>query len=750
MAKTRKVTVELLADESRLKRGLRQSSKELDGFGRKLKSMGKVAGVAFAAVGAGAIAAIGGLAKLGGQFDKARDAIRVGTGATGDALKALQDDFAAVAAQGPYSFEQVGDAIADLNTLTGLSGKPLQDLADQFLDLSRITGVDLKGSMNSINRVFGDWGITVEDQSATMDELFRASQSTGIGIDKLADQVVQFGAPLRQMGFNFEQSAALFGKWSKEGVNTETVMSGLRRGISKFAAAGEDIPTAMRAAFESIQQTGSASEATSLAIETFGARAGPDLAAAIREGRFEIEDLVDAIENGSDTIDQAAKDTESFGEKWSTLKNRIFVGLQPLAEKIFDGMGDLMDRLGPKIEVVSGWLEDHIPPALERIQEIWDDWAPKVRDFARKTLDVLIDKFKDLRDWLRRNGDVVDGLKVGFIVFAAALPAVGLIWGLVQAFAALNAVFLANPVILTAAALGALAAGLTIAYQRSEKFREIVDQLREVAIQVADAFVEAWPRIQEILSEVGENIRDIIDGYIEIFQGVIDFVAGVFTGDWSRAWDGIVGIVTGVKDVIVGRIKLLWTTIKTTFSLAFPVLRRIVSAGWDALMDLVNRGIDNLIGFVGSIPGRIVNAVGGLFDPLADGFRAAIQMIKDAWNSLARAWNKIDTSFSFSINIPGFGKRGISAPDMVPDLPTLASGGVVSSPTLALVGDAGRSDPEIVSPVSMMTDIIRAELARAKPGPEIIEIRIGDHTIERVIVDALARRDRLAGTRVVS
>ncbi|HEC09747.1 MAG TPA: phage tail tape measure protein [Acidimicrobiales bacterium] len=750
MAKTRKVTVELLADESRLKRGLRKSSQELDGFGRKLKSMGKVAGVAFAAVGAGAIAAIGGLAKLGSQFDKARDAIRVGTGATGDALKALQDDFAAVAAQGPYSFEQVGDAIADLNTLTGLSGEPLQELADQFLDLSRITGVDLKGSMNSINRVFGDWGITVEDQSATMDELFRASQSTGIGIDKLADQVVQFGAPLRQMGFNFEEAAALFGKWSKEGVNTETVMSGLRRGISKFAAAGEDIPTAMRAAFEAIQSTGSASEATSLAIETFGARAGPDLAAAIREGRFEIDDLVDAIENGSDTIDAAAKDTESFGEKWATLKNRIFVGLQPLAEKIFDGMGELMDKLGPKIEVVSGWLEDHIPPALERIQEIWDDWAPKVRDFAKKTLGTLIDKFKDLRDWLRRNGDVVDGLKAALIVLGGAAVIGVVISGvqaLVGAVLALNAAILANPIGVAVVALAGLAAGLTIAYQRSETFREIVNKVRDALMGAVDFVVEHWPEVQAVITDVFDRIKPIIDGFLRQLEGLKEFVVGVFTLDFDRAWGGIVDIVGGAKDIIVQHVKNLGALAKVALSGAMAGLRRIVSSGWDLLKGTVSRGVDSVVDFVTSLPGRIASAAAGAFDGITRAFKSMV-------NALIGAWNKLDFSISIHVPswIPGIGGKGWDSGDIIPNIEPLsmANGGLARTPTLALVGDAGRSDPEIVSPVSMMTDIIRAELARAKPGPEIIEIRIGDHTIERVIVDALARRDRLAGTRVVT
>jgi phage-related minor tail protein len=71
------------------------------------------------------------------------------------------------------------------------------------------------------SRLFGDWSIAAEDTAGTMDYLFRVSQSTGIGVNDLSAKLVQFGAPLRQLGFDLETSAAMLGKFEKEGVNTE-------------------------------------------------------------------------------------------------------------------------------------------------------------------------------------------------------------------------------------------------------------------------------------------------------------------------------------------------------------------------------------------------------------------------------------------------------------------------------------------------------------------------------------------------
>jgi TP901 family phage tail tape measure protein len=221
---------------------------------------------------------------MGAEFDRGFDAIRIGTGATGEALDALKESAKNVFADTPASFDQVSVAIADLNTRLGLTGEPLEALAQQFLNLSRITGSDVAGNIESATRVFGDWGIVVEDQAAALDQMFRASQSTGIGIDQLGRTVVQFGAPLRQMGFDFEESIGIIGKFEKEGVNAELVLGSMRVALSRLAKAGESAPEAFQRMTQSIAEMEDPTAATAAAMELFGTRAGPDMAAAIREG----------------------------------------------------------------------------------------------------------------------------------------------------------------------------------------------------------------------------------------------------------------------------------------------------------------------------------------------------------------------------------------------------------------------------------------------------------------------------------
>ncbi|GAG86548.1 unnamed protein product, partial [marine sediment metagenome] len=83
--------------------------------------------------------------------------------------------------------DEVSTAIAELNTRLGLSGKPLQAMAKQMLNLARITETDINAVIRTSTRLFGDWDVAVEDQAQTLDYLFKVSQSTGVGIDKLSD-----------------------------------------------------------------------------------------------------------------------------------------------------------------------------------------------------------------------------------------------------------------------------------------------------------------------------------------------------------------------------------------------------------------------------------------------------------------------------------------------------------------------------------------------------------------------------------
>jgi len=290
-------------------------------------------------------ALVGGLAtaafQLGAAWDDATDRIRIGTGATGTALRGLQEDLSAVYTSVPGDLKTASQVIADLNTRLGLTGEPLRQLGVQLLEFSRLTGTDAVENVRLLTRTYGDWGIATEDQSEALDKLFRASQVAGASTTQLQTLLVQYGAPLRQLGISFDEATALLGKFEKEGVNTELVMGSLRIAIGNLAAAGIPLESGIQDVITKIRDMEDASAATALAIQTFGARAGPDMAAAIREGRFEIDLYLDAIQNTGESVQIAAADTDDAAQRMEKSWKQVQLAATPAGEAVFI-FGDIL------------------------------------------------------------------------------------------------------------------------------------------------------------------------------------------------------------------------------------------------------------------------------------------------------------------------------------------------------------------------------------------------------------------------
>jgi hypothetical protein len=85
------------------------------------------------------------------------------------------------------------------------------------------------------------------------------------------------------------------------------------------------------------------------------------------------------------------------------------------------------------------------------------------------------------------------------------------------------------------------------------------------------------------------------------------------------------------------------------------------------------------------------------FDVVVDYLKFVAGIYKEIFNGIAKAWNNTVGKLSFEVPgwVPGIGGKGFS----VPKIPMLADGGIVTGPTLALIGEAG---PEAVVPLDRM------------------------------------------------
>ncbi len=123
-----------------LGKAIEQAQKKISGLNVKALAVGAAVGGIAVATGKAVVEAGKYMKDLGASFDDAADAIRIGTGATGDALDGLLDDFDAVYKSVPTTMEDASKAIADYNTRLGLTGPQLQEISKQAIQVSDMPG----------------------------------------------------------------------------------------------------------------------------------------------------------------------------------------------------------------------------------------------------------------------------------------------------------------------------------------------------------------------------------------------------------------------------------------------------------------------------------------------------------------------------------------------------------------------------------------------------------------------------------
>jgi phage-related minor tail protein len=640
---------------------------KLQGLGSALGTVVRAgalaAGVAVLGLGAAAFQA-------GKDFEAAYNTIRVGTGATGEALAALKEDFKATLATVPSDMEAVATATADLNTRLGLTGPPLQAMSKQFLDLARITEQDVAPLIRDGTRVFGDWSIATDEQAAALDRLFQVSQATGIGVSDLSTKMVQFGAPLRQVGFDFEDATVLMGKWEKEGVNVEAILGALKMGVAKFAQEGVDAKEGMADFIATIQELGPGAEATSLAVEKFGSRAGPDMVAAVLEGRFALDELRQTINASGETIEKAGEDALTMGQRFSLLKNKVLVKLEPVIVSLFDKLDKGLTKVMPHVEdfidtainlgdavraVFTGDVEDgyaafsKLPDSIKPVAEVLVTLATVVRD-------ELAPAFKDGMEVI---GPVVKDV-FGFIidnkpVMLAAIAAIG----------AAIVIALGPGAIAVAALLGIIYIVGKVKQNwgtLSAKFQEIVAEIDEHLGFLLDVFKGVW-----------KDISNQVMFHVNLVWGIIKIVMALLKGDWSQAWEEIKSTASKLWGNIVGMVEGKVEVVKALVN----GLKEPVKKAWEFIL---TQGINAMTLLWEGVKGK-ANDIIGVFNGMIGG-------IETAFNALAAAINAIP-GFKAPGWVPGLGGKGWEIPDIptidISPIPTLHQGGDVLRTGAAIV-----------------------------------------------------------------
>ena len=269
------------------------------------------------------------------QTDNARSEIIKLTGANEDMTRDMMYMATRINATVPQSLGNIATALWEVNTRMDLTGDELESTSKLFLDFARITGTDVSTAVRWVSRMMRDAGIDIQYTSDVLDMITVAGQKTWVSFSQLSETVVNYGVQMRALWFTLVESTALISQFEKEGVSTQKMMSWLSIALANMARAGiTDTATAFRMLTWEIEATWEIWEAVGKALELFGSRAWPDMALALQEWRFNIEELTASLMDSQGALQHTAEASLTVSEKTKMLADQLRGNLQPAIDAV--------------------------------------------------------------------------------------------------------------------------------------------------------------------------------------------------------------------------------------------------------------------------------------------------------------------------------------------------------------------------------------------------------------------------------
>jgi phage-related protein len=109
---------------------------------------------------------------------------------------------------------------------------------------------------------------------------------------------------------------------------------------------------------------------------------------------------------------------------------------------------------------------------------------------------------------------------------------------------------------------------------------------------MAAIFAVLWPVVKMLIVGTWDAIKNVISGALKVIMGVVKVFTGIFTGDFSKMWEGVKQIFFGAIQAAWGYINLLFVgRILKAGKALFTGLRAVVSGGWTAIKGFFSKGI---------------------------------------------------------------------------------------------------------------------------------------------------------------
>ena len=499
-----------------------ETGKKIQEVGKKISDVGQGltthVTAPIVAVGAASMAAFN-------EVDSAYDTVIKKTGATGDAAQAMYDIIDNLATSIPTDFNTAAEAVGEVNTRFGLTGDELEDLAGQFVKFADLNNTDVSTSIDLVQSAMAAFGVETEDAADVLDILNKAGQDTGVPLDQLAASLTTNGTALQEMGFGINESVGFLANLDKSGVDSASVMTGLKKALQNATKDGKSMGDALSELQDDLENTDSDTEAAQKAMELFGNKAGPAIAQAVRDGRLSFDELSATVTDWGDSVNDTFNETLDPIDQWQMTMN----DLKLAGAEVGSVIGEL---LAPMLQKAADVIRD--------LKAKWDELSPGTQQAIVAAAGVLA----VVGPIVALVGSLVTGIgglitSVGAIATALGVS-VGVIGGVVAAIAALIAIIVLcithwdEIKAKVKEVWGAITTYVTkLKEDVSAKWEEMKQAIADKIQSIKTDLQEKWAQIKsDAIQKITDMKNDAIQKFVDIKDGIkkkIEDIKGFFS-----------------------------------------------------------------------------------------------------------------------------------------------------------------------------------------------------------------------------
>lgn len=631
-----------------------KASEKLTNAGKKMS----IVSGGIAAVGTASIAAFN-------AVDEGADNAIKATGATGEAAAEMEEAYKNVAGSIVGDFGTIGSTLGEVNTRFGFTGEKLEGATTDFMKFSEVTGMDATEAVKAVSRAIESAGLKSSEYGNVLDSLTAVGQATGVSVDTLATSLTDYGASMRGMGYDTNDTIAMLAQFEKSGVDSASVIRGMRTAQAKWTKEGKNSKEEFARLVKGIEN-GSVSAAD--AYEAFGSKAGGELVDAIKTGRFSYEEMVAVVEGSKGTLDKTFDATVDGGYELELAMQEAKVALSEVGSTLSTSL------------------------------------TPIIKD--------VTDGLKDFAKWWR---DLSEGQQKTILTIAGVIAAIGpllLIFG--QVAGAISKISKAMKIAKTAfvAVKGAVVAFGTAT---SISIGWIIAIIAAVIVVIV-LLVKNWDKVKEAGKKAWEGIKKAWASAAEWFKGVWNGIKNAFANVKQWFSDKFKAAKEGVQNA--------WASVKSWFSNVWSGVKNVFSnvGGWFRdKFNAAKQGVTNvwsgITGFFSGIYSKIKNTFARVKDAVLSPFKTAIDKVKGIFNSLKLKFPKIKMPH-FRVSPKGW-KIGDLLKGSIPKLGIdwYAEGGIMTKPTIfGMNGNrlmaGGEAGHEAILPIDKLRGYIAEAINR--------------------------------------